>query len=135
MRLHTTMHVGKIKHNARLHGRNLEGHRVSPQHDVSLENQIVCRVSCMLCQLMSWANTQFTAEAMLLQHRRNAVIYVSEMGHCLKYSNVIQQAKLQSPRSAKLLYYLDQWLAQWNCLESVSNLSAADYESIPDAGI
>ena len=42
--------------------------------------------------------------------------YVSEMRHCLKHPNVIEQAKLQSPvaaRSAKLFYYLGQCLAKW----------------------
>ena len=56
----------------------------------------------------------------------------------LKYSNVMEQAKLQSPvaaRSAKLFYYLGQCLAKWErgleLLRSVSKrqgLSAAGYE-------
>ena len=66
--------------------------------------------------------------------------YVSEMGHCLKHPNVIEQAKLQSPvaaRSAKLFYYLGQCLAKWErgleLLRSVSKrqgLSAAGYEVV-----
>ena len=51
--------------------------------------------------------------------------YVSEMRHCLKHPNVIEQAKLQSAvaaRSAKLFYYLGQCLAKWErgLLRSVS---------------
>ena len=66
--------------------------------------------------------------------------YVSEMRHCLKHPNVIEQAKLQSPvaaRSAKLFYYLGQCLAKWerglDLLRSVSKrqgLSAAGYEVV-----
>ena len=66
--------------------------------------------------------------------------YVSEMRHCLKHPNVIEQAKLQSPvaaRSAKLFYYLGQCLAKWErgleLLRSVSKrqgLSAAGYEVV-----
>ena len=66
--------------------------------------------------------------------------YVSEMRHCLKHPNVVEQAKLQSPvaaRSAKLFYYLGQCLAKWEreleLLGSVSKrqgLSAAGYEVV-----
>ena len=66
--------------------------------------------------------------------------YVSEMRHCLKHPNVIEQAKLQSPvaaRSAKLFYYLGQCLAKWErgleLLRSASKrqgLSAAGYEVV-----
>ena len=66
--------------------------------------------------------------------------YVSEMRHCLKHPNVIEQAKLQSPvaaRSAKLFYYLGQCLAKWErgleLLRSVrkrQGLSAAGYEIV-----
>ena len=64
--------------------------------------------------------------------------YVSEMRHCLKHTEVIQQAYLAGPvaaRSAKLFYYLGQCLAKWERglelrVSKRQGMSAAGYEVV-----